>query len=202
MSFGRLVAQKLAAADSLGIGSKQWRVAVLRALPVFPLAWLAQGAELGIGGSAVVYSCSLGACEAAVKVVWVEQLMALLGEAAAYSRLECLQGQVIPQLLALGLLEGGGACFMATTIAPGSPMDKQRVTPALASAAMAALQQLHDQGFIHGDVALQNLLAYTSADGAAYVMLVDLAKARSAQPAECAAEMQRLQLRLQAVTVA
>ena len=85
--------------------------------------------------------------------------------------------------------------------APGSPMDKQRVTPALASAAMAALQQLHDQGFVHGDVALQNLLAYTSANGAAHVMLVDLPKARSAQPAECA-EMHRLQLTLQAVTVA
>lgn len=36
------VAQQLAAADSLKIGSSQWFAAVLKALPVFPLAWLAQ----------------------------------------------------------------------------------------------------------------------------------------------------------------
>lgn len=140
-----------------------------------------------------MYNCSFGAQQAAVKIMWVEQLITLIREAAAYGSMNTLQGRVVPQLLALGLIEGGGGCFMATTVVQGSPLDKVRMTPALASAATAAVQQLHDHGFIHGDLALQNLIACTTADGSTKVMLVDLARARSAQPAECAAEMLRLQ---------
>eukprot|EP00879_Flechtneria_rotunda_P010351 GHRR01010824.1.p1 GENE.GHRR01010824.1~~GHRR01010824.1.p1 ORF type:complete len:752 (+),score=312.86 GHRR01010824.1:868-3123(+) len=162
------------------------------ALPLCNLL-IPASAELGAGGSGVVFRVDFGGQAAAVKVLLVEALPVMLQEAAMYNRLKQLQGRTIPQLLGIGLAASGGCCFLATSLVPGKPLSACSITPDVADAAVLTLQQLHNTGHVHGDIRFANMLMVTDAAGAAAgVVLVDLAATRAGKAAERAAEMQYL----------
>jgi len=51
------------------------------------------------------------------------------------------------------------------------------ISQAVACAAVNALQQVHDLGYIHGDVRLENLMRQDTAGGTSGAVLVDLGRA-------------------------
>ena len=104
--------------------------------------------------------------------------------------LSVLQGIYIPRLFGYGLIHGGMHAFTALS-AGGSPLspDMLRRSPALAEHAQCALQGLHQQKMLHGDIALQNIVL---SDTEGSVWLVDLVNACPGTAAEMAREEQDL----------
>jgi len=88
-------------------------------------------------------------------------------ELKVYERLEKLQGIVIPKLLWYGEIVEGMADALATEYI-GPTLSPDNLTPVLARAAVRALDTLHENGVLHGDVALKNFCARGSE-----VMIID-----------------------------
>lgn len=101
-----------------------------------------------------------------------------------------LQGIHIPRLFGYGQIHGGTHAFTALS-AGGSPLspDMLRRSPALAEHAQCALNVLHQQKVLHGDIALQNIVI---SDTEKSVWLVDLVNACPGTAAEMAREEQDL----------
>ncbi|PNH06700.1 putative serine/threonine-protein kinase [Tetrabaena socialis] len=89
-------------------------------------------------------------------------------EAEVYQRLAALQGVCVPRLLAYGHLDGG-QYFLATSLEGASLDSKQgRAMPyeAVVRSTMHALDQIHEHGVLHGDLALRNVVLAAAGDKA------------------------------------
>lgn len=139
-------------------------------------------------GPCCVCSCAVQGCmggqPAVLKVFSAddpEAVAAFLREAGAYKRLAAVQGQCIPQLLALGRQPHTGAPMIA--LSEHQPVQPGQLSGVVCAAAEAALQALHAQGVAHGDVHAGNLLTEGSR-----VLLCDLERACSAHAGDPACE--------------
>lgn len=88
-------------------------------------------------------------------------------ELHVYKQLAVVQGRLVPELLGYGHLKAG-VYFLATQYIQSEPLSAMaNITPAIAKAALHALQQLQHArpGFLHGDIRLANVLLVGSAAG-------------------------------------
>jgi len=151
----------------------------LPALPLVPLGCLEpSGAILGSGATSIVLQGRFQGKGCAVKLLLLEDARSWVREAAAYQHLQVLQGCCLPKLLGVGLTCQGACCFLALELVPGVPLGcGMGISQAVACAAVNALQQVHDLGYIHGDVRLENLMRQDTAGGTSGAVLVDLGRA-------------------------
>ena len=107
------------------------------------------------------------------------------GEASAYATLQDLQGEVIPTVH--GFYEVWGILrFLALEPVGNAISEDEEIDHALRMRMRAALQRIHNAGFIHGDIARRNFCRKENND----VFLVDLESCRSSRNlAELANEM-------------
>jgi tRNA A-37 threonylcarbamoyl transferase component Bud32 len=80
-----------------------------------------------------------------------------LAEAAAYLRMDHLQGSCIAPLAAMGRLPHSGTCVLGLKL--GQPLPRP-LPAALANSAKAALAELHQAGYSHNDINSGNLLVF------------------------------------------
>ena len=118
---------------------------------------------------------SVGKCELQVvcKVVDVlrypNEAHSLDDEARAYAALYNLQGEVIPTLY--GFYEVWGILrFLALESVGNAIPEDEQIDPTLRKKMKAALQRIHDLGFLHGDVARRNFCRTGCGD----IFMVDL----------------------------
>ena len=109
----------------------------------------------------------------------------LEGEASAYATLQDLQGEAIPTVH--GFYEVWGILrFLALEPVGNAISEDEEIDDALRMRMRAALQRIHNAGFIHGDIARRNFCRKENDD----VFLVDLESCRASRnPAELADEM-------------
>jgi hypothetical protein len=94
-------------------------------------------------------------------------------EVRAYAALRNLQGKVIPTLY--GFYEIWGILrFLALEPVGNAISEDEKFTPILRKKMKAALQCIHDAGFVHGDVARRNFCRTESGD----IFLVDLERCK------------------------
>jgi hypothetical protein len=94
-------------------------------------------------------------------------------EVRAYAALRNLQGKVIPTLY--GFYEIWGVLrFLALEPVGNAISEDEKITRTLRKNMKAALQCIHDAGFVHGDVARRNFCRTESGD----VLLVDLERCK------------------------
>ena len=109
-------------------------------------------------------------------------------EARAYAALQDLQGKVIPTLH--GFYEVWGILqFLALEPVGNAISEDERIDQTLRTKMKAALQRIHNAGFIHGDIARRNFCRTGSGD----IFLVDLERCRSSgSPSELGDEMDQV----------
>ncbi len=109
-------------------------------------------------------------------------------EAHAYAALERLQGRVIPKVY--GFYEVWGILRLLALKPVGNVItDDEQIDPRRRRKMRAALQSIHDAGFVHGDVERRNFCRTESDD----IFLVDLEKCRrSRNQAELDGEMNKV----------
>lgn len=119
--------------------------------------------------------------------------------------LEPLQGRVVPRLLGAGHLTAG-VWFIAITYVRGRPLsDMDHIPPAVAHAAMQALQHVHtaSESFVQGDIRLANIMHMAPGQGdadasAAQCMVIDFGLSNAAATkAEQGAEQKALRCLLE-----
>jgi hypothetical protein len=99
----------------------------------------------------------------------------LKGEMLAYAALQTLQGQVIPILH--GFYEVWGILHVLALQPVGNVIPEvERIDVIVRKKMKASLRQIHDAGYIHGDIARRNFCMTLSGD----VFLVDLERCRRA----------------------
>jgi len=110
------------------------------------------------------------------------------GEARAYAALQDLQGKVVPTLY--GFYEVWGILrFLALEPVGDAISEDEEIDQTLRMKMKAALQRIHNAGFIHGDVARRNFCRTESGD----VFLVDLERCQpSGNPSELGDEMNQV----------
>ena len=109
-------------------------------------------------------------------------------EARAYAALQDLQGEVIPTLHGFykvwGVLQ-----FLALQPVGNAISEDEQIDQTLQTKMKAALQRIHNAGFIHGDIARRNFCRTDSGD----VFLLDLERCRpSGNPSELDDEMDQV----------
>jgi hypothetical protein len=109
----------------------------------------------------------------------------LAEEACAYASLQNLQGKVIPTLY--GYYEIWGILHLLALEPVGNAIsDDEQIDAGLRGKMKAALQHIHDAGFVHGDIARRNFCKTESGD----IFLVDLERCqRFENPSELDDEM-------------
>lgn len=109
----------------------------------------------------------------------------LNNEARAYTVLPNLQGEVIPTLY--GFYEVWGILQLLALEPVGNAIwEDEQINQTLCMGMKAALQRIHDAGFVHGDIACPNFCKTESGD----VFLADLERCKpSGNPSELANEM-------------
>jgi Lipopolysaccharide core biosynthesis protein (WaaY) len=106
----------------------------------------------------------------------------LKGEACAYAALEKLQGKAIPTVY-YGFYEVH--LLALEPVGDAIPKDEE-INKTLRTKMKAALQQIHDAGFVHGDITRDNFCKTDTGE----VFLVDLESCRAAEnPSELEDEM-------------
>ncbi|KAF8966457.1 hypothetical protein BDZ97DRAFT_1657681, partial [Flammula alnicola] len=100
----------------------------------------------------------------------------LEGEACAYAALQDLQGQVIPTLYGFYEVWGILRLLALEPIGNAIPQDEQ-IDQTLRMKMKAALQHIHNAGFVHGDIARRNFCRTERGE----VFLVDLERCRYAK---------------------
>jgi hypothetical protein len=110
------------------------------------------------------------------------------GEARAYAALQDLQGEVIPTLY--GFYEVWGILQLLALEPVGNAVSEdEQIDQTLRTKMKAALQHIHNAGFIHGDIARRNFCRTDSGD----VFLVDLERCQlSGNPSELGDEMDQV----------
>lgn len=98
-------------------------------------------------------------------------------ESRTFDALKSLQGAAIPRKVFAGKVSGGKDWLLITTYVEGDGFDKISVTSSVAEKARRALQDIHNQGFLHGDVMPRNIIVKQSED----CVFVDLGRARRAE---------------------
>jgi len=167
----------------------------LPALPLVPLGCLVQPTcdILGSGATSIVLEGKFQGKGCAVKLLLLEDARFWVREVMAYQHLQVLQGVCLPKLLGVGLTCQGACCFLALELVQGVPLSLARgASEAVAAASVAALQQVHDLGYVHGDVRLENMMQREAASGTCGAVLVDLGHARHASFQEREMEMASL----------
>jgi tRNA A-37 threonylcarbamoyl transferase component Bud32 len=91
----------------------------------------------------------------------------LKNEAQVYQKLHHLQGRVIPRLLWYGKVVSGLGTVLITEFA-GQPLP-ETPTPVQRDLAVKALQDLHANGVLHGDVAVRNFV-WRQDDGVVFIL--------------------------------
>jgi hypothetical protein len=106
-------------------------------------------------------------------------------EARAYAALKGLQGQVIPTLY--GFYEVWGILqFLALEPVGNAIAEDEQIDQTLRANMKAALQRIHNAGYIHGDIARRNFCRNDSGD----IFLVDLETCQSSRdPSKLGSEM-------------
>ena len=109
-------------------------------------------------------------------------------EARAYAALQDLQGEVIPTLHGFhevwGILQ-----FLALESVGNAVSEDEQIDQTLRTKMKAALQRIHNAGFIHGDIARRNFCRTDSGD----IFLVDLERCQpSGNPSELGDEMDQV----------
>ena len=99
----------------------------------------------------------------------------LKGETLAYAPLQPLQGQVIPILHSFYEVWGILHVLALQAVGDAIPEDEQ-ISAIFRKKMKASLGQIHDAGYIHGDIARRNFCMTLSGD----VFLVDLERCRRA----------------------
>jgi hypothetical protein len=101
-------------------------------------------------------------------------------EAGAYAALKGLQGEVIPTLH--GFYEVWGILrFLALQPVGNAISESEQIDQTLRTKMKAALQRIHNAGFVHGDIARRNFCRTDSGD----IFLVDLERCQySGNPSE------------------
>jgi hypothetical protein len=109
-------------------------------------------------------------------------------EARAYAVLQNLQGEVIPTLH--GFYEVWGILqFLALEPVGNAVSEDEQIDQTLRTKMKAALQHIHNAGYIHGDIARRNFCRTDSGD----VFLVDLERCQpSGNPSELHDEMDQV----------
>jgi hypothetical protein len=109
-------------------------------------------------------------------------------EARAYAALQDLQGEVIPTLH--GFYEVWGILqFLALEPVGNAVSEDEQIDQTLRTKMKAALQRIHNAGFIHGDIARRNFCRTDMGD----VFLVDLERCQpSGNPSELGEEMDQV----------
>jgi predicted Ser/Thr protein kinase len=135
------------------------------ALQALNRAQLQLGAMLGMGAVGIVFAGAYGGQPAAIKVMgrvsrW-EPAGSYRYEHRVYQQLEKLQGSCVPRVLGHGLIACYDQYFLALELLPGKSLARlpQPLEPAVQDGAVAALQQVHALGVMHGDVRLENFVA-------------------------------------------
>jgi hypothetical protein len=99
----------------------------------------------------------------------------LEGEARAYAALQSLQGQVIPTFY--GFYEVWGILKLLALQPVGDAISEgENITQELRAKMRATVQQIHNAGYVHGDIARRNFCRKGS-----NVVLVDLERCRRAR---------------------
>ncbi|MEO6776908.1 MAG: serine/threonine-protein kinase, partial [Kofleriaceae bacterium] len=145
-------------------------------------------AELGRGGSGVVYDASWGPRRVALKVLHAELLgtgkerAQFLAEA---QRLQQIGHPAVVKVLAVGTLPDGRPYLamerlegetLAASIARGPlPLDR---AIALFGELCGAVGALHDQGLVHRDLKPENVFVTAAAGGGSHVVLLDFGIAK------------------------
>ena len=127
-------------------------------------------------------------CKAVDMLRYPDAANTLEGEASAYATLQDLQGEVIPTVH--GFYEIWGILrFLALEPVGNAISEEEEIDHALRMRMRAALQRIHDAGYIHGDIARRNFCRKENND----VFLVDLESCRSSTNlAELANEMNKV----------
>ena len=129
----------------------------------------------------------------------------MLHEAVMFEMAKAVQGVVMPTVVCFGKLASTHQRFnfLATSLVEGTTLSSIEITPSIAAAAAAAVQQLHGCGLVHGDLTLSNMILVqqqaelsTGLQQPSPVMLLDLGRAMLATAEECQKELERLNAKL------
>lgn len=132
--------------------------------PAAPPVRLYCGDTLAVGCNGPVFSGTCNGAPAIVKVfTWdADAHDAYRREVAAYRALARLQGSVVPEVLDYGRMRFGLRYIALRPVEGGQPLSSCEwpFPRAVAKAAVKALQTAHAtcEGFVHGDVRLENML--------------------------------------------
>jgi hypothetical protein len=151
----------------------------------------ARRAEKGCVVTARLLSSSIGkrhlhvVCKVVDGLRYPDAAILLDDEARAYAALQNLQGKVIPTLYGFydvwGILQ-----LLALEPVGNAILEGEEIDQSLRTKMKAALQHIHDAGYIHGDITRRNFCSTESGD----VFLVDLETCRPCgNPSELVDEM-------------
>ena len=127
-------------------------------------------------------------CKVVDVLRYPDAAISLNDEVRAYAALQNLQGEVIPTLY--GFYEVWGILQLLDLEPVGNAVSEdEQIDQTLRSKMKAALQRIHNAGFIHGDIARRNFCRTDSGD----VFLVDLERRQlSGNPSELGDEMDQV----------
>jgi RIO-like serine/threonine protein kinase len=125
--------------------------------------------------------CSLNRVKVAAKIVpgdadqWVQD--EIENEVRKLESLRPLQGLVVPEKVFAGKVNSGRDRLSITKFVEGQHLDEAPRTQLVAANARRALKEIHNRGYIHGDVMPRNILVRKTGE----CVLLDLGQATNAK---------------------